>query len=417
MPKITGWPPRAVGCAAAAIAAVLAAPAWAQTAPPYEALVQRLDDTPAALEAEALSDAAQARVRQARALPNPEISAEVENVNGGGPYRGFGAAETTYSISQPLELFGQRGSRINAARAEAGAAGLRRDQARFDAAARLALAYAEAEAAARRAEIAEEALSLVAAERAAADALVAAGREPALRAIQAESEEAAAGARLAEARAERDAAFAYLAAVAMLPEPVDAIAASLLEREPPSQGLHDGRDTPRVRVAEAESEASRRLIAAERARGRPDISASVGMRRFEEIGAEAMTFGVTLRVPLFDRNGGAVAAAEAESRAARARAAAARAEAGAAERALHARLDAAAERAAAGERARDTAAEAYRMTLTGYEAGRVSQLELRGARIAFLDAHNSLLDARLARVRAEVELARLEGRIPFGEAQ
>ena len=417
MPRFSGWPPRAVGYAAAAIAAVLAAPAWAQTAPPYETLVERLDDTPAAQEAEALNDAAQARVRQARALPNPEISAEVENVNGQGPYRGFGAAETTYSINQPLELFGQRGSRINAARAEAGAAGLRRDRARIDAAARLALAYAEAEAAARRAEIAEEALSLVTAERRAADALVASGREPALRAIQAESEEAAASARLAEARAERDAAFAYLSAIALLPAPVDAIAASLLEREPPAVGLHDGRDAPGVRLAEAESVASQRLVSVERARGRPDLSASVGVRRFEEIDTEAMTFGVTLRVPLFDRNGGAVAAAEAESRAARARAAAARLEAEASERGLHARRDAATERAVAAERARDAAAEAYRLTLTGYEAGRVSQLELRSTRIALLDAHNALLDARLARVRAEVELARLEGRIPFGEAQ
>jgi cobalt-zinc-cadmium efflux system outer membrane protein len=77
--------------------------------------------------------------------------------------------------------------------------------------------------------LAEEALTLAVADARAALALVEEGREPLLRGIQAESEAAAARASLDEAKAERDAAFARLSAVAMLPTPATSIEAGLLD--------------------------------------------------------------------------------------------------------------------------------------------------------------------------------------------
>ena len=53
----------------------------------------------------------------------------------------------------------------------------------------------------------------------------------------------------------------------------------------------------------------------------------------------------------------------------------------------------------------------------GFEAGRISQLELRGTRAALITARNAAVDARLARVRAEIDLARLQARAPFGGVQ
>ena len=130
MHNLLGRPLAAVGLAVAVL--VCAAPSMALppslVAPSYESLIARLEQTPSAMEAEALSDAANARAQQARALPNPTIGLEAENVYGTGPYTGLGNADTTVSISQPLELFGQRGARINAARAEANAVGLRSEQ-------------------------------------------------------------------------------------------------------------------------------------------------------------------------------------------------------------------------------------------------------------------------------------------------
>ncbi|MDA1321281.1 MAG: TolC family protein, partial [Proteobacteria bacterium] len=145
-------PPRsAAGWALAALAALLAGPVWADPAPSYAVLLKQLGQTPAAVEADALSDAAEARVRQARVRPNPNLSIDLENVIGSGPYSGLSAGDLSLAFSQNLELWGRRPARVNAARADAGAAALRRDLTVVDTAGRLALILAEAEAAQRRA--------------------------------------------------------------------------------------------------------------------------------------------------------------------------------------------------------------------------------------------------------------------------
>lgn len=406
----------AVSCALAALMTVLAGPARADPAPSFAELLSRLHQAPATLEADALSQAAEARVRQARARPNPTIGLDAENAFGTGPFSGFDNAETTLSVSQDLELFGRRTARINAARAEAGTAVLQRDLAVVDAAGRLALVYAEAEAAERRAALAEEALTLTVADARAALALVEEGREPLLRGIQGESEAAAARANLDEAVAERDAAFARLTAVAMLPVPVTTIDASLLDQAP-AAALVSSDVSLAVRVAEAQRIAAEQRIAVERVRARPDISASVGVRRYEAEDATALTFGVSMPLPLFDRNRGNIDAAQAEFRAAEARVTGARQEAQADRAAALARLGASLSRVGAADGGVASAEEAYRLSRIGFEAGRISQLEMRVARAALVSARTTAVDARLARVRAEIDLARQDGRAPFQGAQ
>ena len=60
-----------------------------------------------------------------------------------------------------------------------------------------------------------------------------------------------------------------------------------------------------------------------------------------------------------------------------------------------------------------TAEEAYRLARIGFDAGRISQLELRSSRAALIATRNSAVDARQARVQAEIDLALLEARAPF----
>ena len=405
----------AVGCAWAAFAVLIAGPAWADPAPAFETLLDRIGLTPSAVEAEALLDAAEARVRQAAVRPNPTLGLEAENAFGRGSFRGYANAETTLSFSQDLELWGRRSARVGAARADAGTAALRRDQAAVEAAARLALAYAEAEAAARRADLAAEALTVIIADTRAALALVEEGREPLLRGIQGESEAAAAKASLDEAEAERDAAFARLTAIAMLSTPVTSIETSLIDRTPST--TVDASVSPQVRVAEAERSAAETRIAVERVRATPDVTASVGVRRFEEKNETALIFGLSLPLPLFDRNRGNIEAAQADFRAADARLVSARQDAEADRNAAQARLRASASRVSAADAGVTAGEEAYRLSRIGFEAGRISQLELRSSRTALITARNGAVDARLARVRAEIDLARLQGRLPFGTAQ
>ena len=415
MPMLPNRSLRAIGCTMVAASLISTPSILAAPAPSYEVLIDQLGLSPATLEAEALYDAAEAQARQARALPNPSITLEAENAYGSGPYSGYGSADSTISISQPLELWGQRGARIRAAQAEAEAAGLRRDQTRWMTAGRLAIAYAEAEAAALRHKLAGEALSLTQDELRAAQALVDQGREPTLRALQANSEVAAAQAILDEARANRDAALAQLTALASLDEPASSISYSLLDRVPEEPDAFSTVPMA-VRVAEAELDAAEGLVTVEQRRARPDVTASLGMQRFGETSDKAFMFGVSLSIPIFDRNKGAISAAQAQQRAAEARLAYSRSEVLAAHRAAQASLSASNSRTHAADSGVAAATEAYRLARIGYDAGRLSQLELRSIRTALIDARYAAVDARLARVRAEIDLARLEGRVPFGEA-
>lgn len=418
MSMLSGRPLVAVWLAVAALTIAspsLAADPVAPPAPTYEDLIARLDVLPSTLEADALSEAAAARAQQARALPNPSIAYDQENVYGTGPYNGTGSGETTLAINQPLELFGQRSARIQAARSEANTADLRREQTRWQVAGRLALAYAQAEAAARRLDLAAEALSLTERDARGVAAMVEQGREPTLRSIQAQAEVAATAAALDEAKALREGAFARLSAIAMLEQPLRELGGSLLDRVPGVPHTDTARPLA-IQVAEAELDTAARRVTVERRRALPDISASAGMRRFRDTGDEAFTVGVELTVPLFDRNRGGIRAAAAEQRAAEARLDAQKLDARAERLAAEAALAASNSRTRAADTGAAAAEEAYRLARIGFDAGRISQLELRSTRAALIAAHNTTIDARIARVMAETDLARLEGRAPFGES-
>ena len=387
----------------------------AQTAPSYESLLSRLNQMPATVQGVALAEAAEARVQQARALPNPTVSIEAENAYGTGPYKGFSNADSIVTLSQPLEIWGQRGARVRAARAEAGAAGLRGDLMRSDAAGRLAATYAEAEAALRRYELASEALALIEQDAKAVAAMVSEGREPNLRGVQARSEVANAKASLDEAEAYRDAALARLAGVSLVDSPLTDIGESLLDRVP-SHPVAIEVAPLAVRIAQAEAEASGRLIDVERKRALPQLSASVAQTRFRQAGDQAYNVGISLSIPLFDRNRGAIQAAYAEQRAAEAVLEAQRRDSEAARLGAVASLKASNSRVRAADESVQAADEAYRLGI-GFEAGRISQLELRSTRSTLIAARGSAVDARLSRVAAEIDLARLEGRAPFVEAK
>ncbi len=399
---------------AATLGSCVALQAHAQPAPPYEQLVEQSAAAPAVAEADALVDAAEARLRQAGVRPNPELSVEVEDAFGSGPFDGVSSAETTVSVSQDLELFGRRGARVEVARAEQGVAEARRRAARLELPARIAVAYAEAEAAQDRAELAREALDLALADARSALALVEAGREPLLRGIQGEAEAAAARAVYDEATAERAAAFARLTAVTASPGPISSVAVSLLDRAP-SAVVRDGAlATTAVLTLEAERAAAERRIRVEQLRGRPNVRATAGVRRYEAEDAVALLGGISVQLPLFDQNRGNVAAAAAELRAVEARLQAARLEAEADYAAARARLSASASRVSAADAGVTSAAEAYRLTRIGFDEGRLSAPELRSARGTLVQARTAAINARLSRTRAEADLARLEGRRPFG---
>ncbi len=90
---------------------------------------------------------------QAGAIPNPELSFELDNAFGSNDYRGTDIAETTLQLSQLIELGGKRRARIAAGEAELDSAYWQRQATRLEIASETATAFVTVLSAQRRVQI------------------------------------------------------------------------------------------------------------------------------------------------------------------------------------------------------------------------------------------------------------------------
>ncbi|CAN7262128.1 TolC family protein [Phenylobacterium sp. LjRoot225] len=405
----------ALGLSALGLCAGAAA---AEPAPPFAELLREAQQRAPRL-AEALAEIARAEglSQQAGTRPNPTLGLEVENFSGSGPFRGADLAETTATLEQTLELGGKRRARASAGRAEVEAARRRAVRIRGEYAFDLAVAYAEAEASDRRLRLATDSAALAEEDARVAGALVDAGREADLRRVQARGALQAARASIDEARAARATAFDNLTALAGAPAPITSVPVSLLDQRRPLFATANpaASGTAAYLAAEAERDAAARRLRVERTRAVPDLSVSVGLRRFQDDDATAFVAGLSAPLPLFDRNRGNISAARAEVAAAEARLNAARLDAEASARSSAARLTAAESRLASAQEGERTADEAYRLTRIGYEGGKLALIELLNARRALTDARTQTIAAAVESVSAQAALARLNGGALLGD--
>lgn len=388
---------------------MLASPALAQEMAPID-LVGALDlvrgPNPTDAAAEAGVAAAQGRVRQASARPNPEASLQVEGFSGSGPYRGLDQVESSVALSQRLELGGKRHARVAAARAELGVAGLRLavQRAELERAARER--FAEAYAAKEKVSLAEAALDRARDLAQVANTLVDAGREPPLRASRARAALAEAEAGLIAARVDYDNAKRALGAVwGAAVAPVDVVGPWELPLAPadltpdPTQSLD-------LELAEAESRSAQAFVRRERTLATPDVTIQAGLRRYDT-GDRAFTAGISAPLPLFDQNRGAVAAAQSDALAAEARQRQELAEAVRRARDARAALTASEARLRAlQDTAVPQAREALRLARLGYDAGKFTLLDVLDAEAAFAEAQAALVEARLTHAKAAAALTR-----------
>ena len=93
---------------------------------------------------------------QAGALPNPEVSFELDNALGSGPYKGLRSAETNLQLSQLVELGGKREARVAAGEAGISAAVWQRRATRLEVLSETAIAFITIISAQRRIEIFDE---------------------------------------------------------------------------------------------------------------------------------------------------------------------------------------------------------------------------------------------------------------------
>ncbi|MFY9460796.1 MAG: TolC family protein [Pseudomonadota bacterium] len=386
----------------------------AADAPPYAALLsQALTQAPELLERRADVSAAAADAAQAGAWLNPRLDAVVENL-GAPASGGQSQRQNTYTLTQPLELMGKRGARIEAGERNILVAQSRQRQAQVAFAYELALAYATVEAAQARAGLAKEDLSRATDDVNAAKAQVKAGKEAGLRLAQAQASASATQAARQAAEADVVQALARLSALVGSSEPYTGISESLLTKaQAPAAALAG--ETPAVATARAEREALEAQARVEQKRWLPEVGLSAGLRRYGWTSESGYVIGISTSIPIFDRNSSAVVAANERIAAAEARLAAASFAAEATRRSAQAQSSAAEQRLIAATEGERAASEAYRLGRIGYDSGKTSLMELLAIRRTLSDAKGLTIEARLARVRALAALAQADGRLAFGD--
>lgn len=370
-----------------------------------DALSQATQGSPRVAEAKARADAAEARARQAGVSPNPELSLEIENFAGTGAFEGLRSTEATLAVSQRLELGGKRSARVGVAKAERDFAFLTYKAAIADLERDIRIAHADLRAAEGRAVLARDNVGAAQELARTAALLVDAGRDPPLRQLRAEAE-------LAEAKAEQARTFSELLTARRLL--ADLIGSSDPELTASEAGLEDAPvslppDTITLdeQLKIAERDAAKARIKVAKADAVPDITASGGVRRFEDGNDTALVAGISIPLPFRDRNRGNIEAAQSDSIAAESALVIAQRDAARARYDARMMLGAAEVRyeALAGPGIAQ-AEEALRLARLGYNAGKFSLLELLDAQNALTAAKLNLIEARLDRARALAALIR-----------
>lgn len=346
-------------------------------------------------------------VRQAGLLPNPSLTMERVDTR-------RDTRETTIQLSQPLELGGKRTARVQAAqRGREGVAALLA-QRRAEVRAETAAAWFAVLAAQEQLRLAQQASELALRAATATGRRVVAGKvSPVeetraqvaastvkLDLIKAHGALVSARMRLASMWGNPSPQFASVAGeIAVLPElPALAAQRALLEQ------------APGMRVARAELQHRQALARVELSRRTPDVALNIGSKRSEELGRTQAVFGLSVPLPLFDRNQGAVLASARQVDKARdgVSAAAARLEA----ELVGAREEYAAARAQAlalQDEILPGAQSAYEAASTGFDYGKFGFLDVLDAQRTLLQAQSHYLATLADAHRAQAAISRILG--------
>jgi cobalt-zinc-cadmium efflux system outer membrane protein len=248
-------------------------------------------------------------------MPNPELDAELENFAGTGAVSGFGSSETTIALSQLVELGGKRSDRLQLASLERDLGAWDYEERRIDVLTETTAAFIAVLAAQDQLALADE-LTAVADNLLQSIAVrVRAGASSAV-------EEMRARVSLETSQIDRARSVQLLSVAryrlssmwgSATPE-FSSVSGDLGQIvDVPELEVLGGRVEANPALARWSTEMARRQAAIELANsnGVPDLSVGAGMRHFSESGDLGVVVGLSLPLPLFDRNQGTSAAAEA----------------------------------------------------------------------------------------------------------
>ncbi|MCE5982212.1 TolC family protein [Pseudomonas wadenswilerensis] len=251
-------------------------------------------------------DIAEGERRQAGVLPNPELSWEVEDTR-------KGSQTTTVGVSQLFELGGKRGARLDVAGRDAELAALELERQRNVLRAEVIGAFQAAAQAQEGLQLAEQSLRLSERALQVVQGRVRAGSASPVEATRAQVQ--LSEVRLEQGRAEQALTIAYqqLAAVTGAPmvqfSRVDG--GLVTDNSIPSRTLLLDRleQTADLRLARLQIDQREAALGLARSQRIPDLTVSVGSQYSETDRERINVVGLSVPIPLFDRNQGNVLAA------------------------------------------------------------------------------------------------------------
>jgi cobalt-zinc-cadmium efflux system outer membrane protein len=355
-----------------------------------------------------------ARAAQASLKRPLELEAEVQDAFGTGQASGFDIAETTFALSQVVELGGKRGLRADAAAASTALTEAERAAAELDMLAEVTRRFIHVAADQEHLGVTMRATALADDTVAAASARVAAARAPDVELRRARITRARAGVEQEHAEHELLTSRRKLAAMWGDTEARFERVGGDLYALPPSEGyeqlvsrLEGNPDFARFASEERLRDAELRVA---EAHARADLTWRAGLRILSETNDEALVFGVTLPLNASRRARNEIAAARADR------------ERTTAERDAH-RVRAEAQLFELFQELRHstTEAEVLRTTVlpemeaalvatrTAFERGRYSYLEWVDAQRELIDVQGALIDASANAHLYRTEIERLTG--------
>lgn len=380
---------------------------------------QRLADErhPAIRAARLEVDAARERVTQAGLRPNPELSVEAENFGGRNELKRFDGAEYTGEIGQTFELGGKRGKRLRVARADERLAAFDLAAQRLDVRAETARRFVDVLGAQERLALGRESLALAGEFERAVATRVQAGRAAPMELEKARVLLAQQQATLDGIERELHAARVRLSVMWGTWVPAfERVSGDLQELastpEPAALAAHSASNPD---LARWETELKQREAVLEEARaGRvPDVTVAGGMRRFAETGDDAFVAGVSIPLPVFDRNQGRVREAALLAEKAVQQRLAAEGEAAAALTEAHQALSGARLRIQALRQDVIPRSKAvFDAVQKGYVEGKFTYLDVLDARRTFFDARAEYVEALVAGHKARADVERSAGGLP-----
>ncbi len=371
------------------------------------ALALALDANPELSAAGRELEAVEATITQAGVWPNPQISTLIEDTQ-------RSTRTTTLQLNQPIELGGKRAARIEAAERGHDAVSADLDTRRAEIRAAVMTAFFDVLIAQERLRLVESSVLLAQRATTAASQRVAAGKVSPVEETKARVAEAGVRVESFQAISELNIARNRLAATWGSPSPrferVEGAVGTLPALPALEQLNRRLANAPNLLRAQLEVNRRQALTQVERTRRIPDVTVSLGAKRNEELGRNQAIFGISIPLPLFDRNQGNLLEALRRTDKARDELIATEVSLGGELAQAHERLNAARQEVDALQNdILPGAQSAYDAATKGFELGKFSFLEVLDAQRTLLQAKSQYLRTLTEGHRAAAEIERVLG--------